>query len=191
MASKEDLVFGEIAVKSHFVTQEQLNECLEKQRNNTKWNSLGAILVEKNYLTPHQLQFILNIQKRNWELKAHQSRKVKQDNLFGRLVIRLGFATDRQVEESLGMQLIVNDGQPLRLGEIMVKKGFITEEQLNKVLKFQSLRQAICPGCGRKYNLVLFNDGATIPCYICDNKITAKPLQNFIHSTTPAEAGQV
>ena len=61
MASKEDLVFGEIAVKSRLVTQEQLDECLEEQKNNPNWRSLGELLIAKQYLAPHQLQFQISL----------------------------------------------------------------------------------------------------------------------------------
>jgi hypothetical protein len=175
-ASKEDLVFGEIAVKSRLITQSQLEECLEEQKNNPDWKSLGELLIARQYLAPHQLQFLIDIQRRNLELKANQSRRVKQDNLFGRLLMRLGFATDKQIEESLGLQLMINDTHFLRLGEIMVKKGFISDDQLKQVVDFQAQRQVICPGCGQKYNMILFNEGSKIPCYNCDNKIAVEAL---------------
>lgn len=176
MASKEDLVFGEIAVKSRLITQEQLEECLNEQKNNPTWKSLGELLIAKQYLAPHQLQFLIDVQKRNLELKANQSRRIKQDNLFGRLLMRLGFATDKQVEESLGMQLMINDTHFLRLGEIMVKKGFINDGQLKQVVDFQAQRQIICAGCGQKYNMILFNEGSRIPCYNCTNEIAVTAL---------------
>jgi len=171
MASKEDLVLGEIAVKTRLITQEQLTECLEDQKKHPHWKSVGKILVEKHYITDSQLQFLINIQKRNLQVKTHQSRRIKQDNLFGRLAIRLGFATEKQVEQSLGMQLMIEESHFLRLGEIMVKKEYLTEEQLKKIIDFQTQRQVICSGCGQNYNLVLFNEGAKILCYNCDNEI--------------------
>lgn len=179
MASlKEDLVFGEIAVKSRLITQQQLDKCLEEQKNNPDWKSLGELLISKQYLASHQLQFLIDLQRRNLELKANQSRRTKQDNLFGRLLMRLGFATDKQIEESLGLQLMINDTHLLRLGEIMVKKGFITDDQLKKVIDFQARRQIICHKCGQKYNMILFNEGTKIPCYNCDQEIAAMtPLQ--------------
>jgi hypothetical protein len=173
MASKEDLVLGEIAVKTRLITKEQLNECLHDQKKRTSWKSVGEILVEKQYITNSQLKFLINIQQRNLEVKTHQSRRVKQDNLFGRLAIRLGFATEKQVEESLGMQLMIEESHFLRLGEIMVKKGYMTDEQLKSIIDFQTQRQVNCSGCGQKYNLVLFNEGAKILCYNCDNEIVA------------------
>ncbi|MFH1232010.1 MAG: hypothetical protein V1709_11000 [Planctomycetota bacterium] len=179
MASKEDLVLGEIAVKTRLITQEQLTECLRDQKKRIHWKSVGEILVEKQYITNSQLQFLINIQKRNLEVKTHQSRRIKQDNLFGRLAIRLGFATEKQVEESLGMQLMIEESHFLRLGEIMVKKGYITDEKLKKVIGFQAQRQVTCSRCGQKYNLVLFNEGAKILCYDCDNEIVASsPIIN-------------
>jgi len=66
---------------------------------------------------------------------------------------------------------MINDTHFLRLGEIMVKKGFISDEQLKKVVNFQAQRQIICSGCGQKYNMVLFNENSKIPCYNCNNEI--------------------
>jgi hypothetical protein len=170
-ATKEDLVLGDIAVKSRLVTQEQLDKCLRAQKESSSWKSLGTFLLEKNYITPHQLQFLIEIQKRNLELKANQSRRIKQDNLLGRLLIRFGYVTEKEIEESLGAQLMINDTHFLRLGEIMIKKGFITEEKLKKVIEFQAQRQVFCPKCQQKYNLILFNDGTQIPCYSCNTML--------------------
>ncbi|MFH0888057.1 MAG: hypothetical protein V1871_02465 [Planctomycetota bacterium] len=176
MASKEDLSLGEIAVKTRLLTQEQLTKCLEDQKNRVKWKSLGEIFVEKQYITDSQLQALVSLQKRNLQAKTNQSRRVKQENLFGRLAIRLGFASEKQVEESLGTQLMINEAHFLRLGEIMVKKEYITDDQLKKIIDFQNQRQVTCLGCGQKYNLILFNEGAKILCYNCDNEVIASSL---------------
>lgn len=171
-STREDLILGEIAIKARVITRQQLEKVLQEQKKLTHWKSLGEFLLEKKYVTPTQLQLLVDVQRRNLELKTYQARRIKQDNLFGRLIIRRGFASERQVEEALGEQLIADDANFLRLGEIMVKKGFISEEQFEEVVGFQTSRQISCAKCGQKYNMILFNDGAQIQCFNCENTIS-------------------
>lgn len=172
MAPKEDLIFGDIAIRSRLVTEERVAECIKIQQSLKEWKPLGVVLMEKGYITLVQLQTLVDIQKRNIEAKAIRARRLKEDNIFGKIALRLGFTSEKQVDECLGVQLEMADDYPLRLGEIMVKKGFLTEEQVKKISEFQGKRLITCPKCGQNYNVILFNPGAKFICYACDKELT-------------------
>lgn len=175
MAPKEDLIFGDIAIRSRLVTEERVAECIRFQQTLKEWKPLGLILVEKGYLTAGQLQTLVDVQKRNIEAKAIRARRLKEDNIFGKIAIRLGFISEKQVDECLGVQLEMADDYPLRLGEIMVKKGFLTEQQAKKISEFQGKRLIVCPKCGQNYNVILFNPDVKFTCYSCDKELTTNP----------------
>lgn len=61
-------------------------------------------------------------------------------NSFGRVAIRLGFITQTQLDEAMKVQAAsAKAGLRKRLGEILIKKGYLTTEQFQKVLKGQTL----------------------------------------------------
>lgn len=173
MAEKVDLSFGDIAVKMGLITRPQMEKCLKVQSESEqlKWKPLGLIMADEGYLTKEQVTMIVNIQKRNIEIQAVHRRRMTEDNIFGRIVIKLGYATESQVEECLGVQLVLGNDYFLRLGEIMVKKGFLTESQVTEVMAYQESRIVTCPKCNSKYNAILFNPGKKFICYKCNNEL--------------------
>lgn len=58
------------------------------------------------------------------------------DASFGEVAIKLGFTTLQRVDEVLALQekKRARGGAPLRIGELMVRLGYLTEEQVRKVL---------------------------------------------------------
>ncbi len=58
-ASKEDTLFGTLAVRAGWVTREQLNEGLRLQGKAGERRSLGEILVARGVLKPEQVQALL------------------------------------------------------------------------------------------------------------------------------------
>jgi serine/threonine-protein kinase len=65
------------------------------------------------------------------------------ENTFGRIAIAQGFATPKQVEDSVeAMRKLAELGFRERLGEVMVKKGFLTTQQVKDILRLQGARAA-------------------------------------------------
>ncbi|MCK4909397.1 MAG: hypothetical protein KAS70_05820 [Planctomycetes bacterium] len=171
MVTESDLIFGEIAIKTGLVTAEQIDECIKIQQSLTAWKPIGLVLLEKKYLSEEQLQTIIDIQRRNLEARAIQVRHIKEDNIFGRLAVKLGLLTEQEVEECLGVQLMMQDDYFLRLGEIMVNKGYLSQDDVDTVLDYQSAQIIHCPKCQTKYNVILFNPGSSFICYECDKEL--------------------
>lgn len=74
-------------------------------------------------------------------LKSHPGEVVVEhavnarELLFGRIAVLLGFATQEQVDECVRIQGELPQSVPI--GELMLKKGYIDSEQLQKVLDVQ------------------------------------------------------
>lgn len=58
--------------------------------------------------------------------------------LLGTIAVDLGFVDDRQIQDCLKDQQRAIDPQPL--GQVMVRTGLITKEQLSRILKEQTIR---------------------------------------------------
>lgn len=60
------MLFGFIGIGLGMITKNQLDECLETQKQGTGSNHrLGDIMLDKGYLTSDQIQKILSIQQRD------------------------------------------------------------------------------------------------------------------------------
>jgi serine/threonine protein kinase len=61
---------------------------------------------------------------------------MSQDANFGDIAIKLGFTTLQRVDEVLALQekKRARGGEPLKMGELMVRLGYLTQDQVRKVL---------------------------------------------------------
>jgi hypothetical protein len=67
----EDLL-GEILIENNFLTEEQLEAALEKQKNCGDEKLLSQILVEEGYITQRALDTVLDIQRHKREMKEKE-----------------------------------------------------------------------------------------------------------------------
>lgn len=188
MLSRADILFGKIAVAEGMVTQEQVDECVKLQESLAERKPLGVILMEKEYLTQDHLQRIIELQRRNLERRAIHSRWKRTDSLFGKLAIRFGLATEEQVNECVRIQAKIEPDIFLRLGEILVKKGYMTNDMVQRILEFQKKRIFTCPKCSTEYNVVMYNPGTLIRCYRCNETLLVpEPGEGEETAEAPAE----
>jgi len=171
MMTKADILFGKIAVKAAIVTEAQIDECIRVQEEMEQRKPLGMILLDRGHITEEQLQKIIDIQKSNLQEKAIHSRTKRDDGMFGRVVLKLGFATEEQVHDAVRIQAKIEEDIFLRLGEIMVKKGYMTNEQVQEVLEYQKTKIVVCPDCHTQFNVIMFTEGSELSCYKCGAKL--------------------
>jgi hypothetical protein len=170
--TKADTLFGKIALELGFLTEVQLRECLELQAYmDPPVPPLGVLLMRMGYIDDFKLQRIIEVQRqrfREWEVSVRAKR---EDNLFGKVVIRMGLAREDQVRACLDVQDALSPGEFKRLGDILIERKVLSPEDVQRVLEFQAGLILYCPGCDREYNMVLFNPGAKIICYQCGARI--------------------
>lgn len=80
---------------------------------------LGGSLVGNKIITQKQLELVLEYQEQN-------------GGRLGEIIVLLGFAKQQDIEANIGLIDV-----PLPLGEMLVRKGAITQSQLDEGLKFQ------------------------------------------------------
>jgi len=178
---RADSLFGQIAMRLNIVSRQQLEEALELQRFAKSQKPLGVILMELKYVNEKDLERILEAQKALVAQQATRQKAVREDNLFGKVAIRLGFCTEEQVGECLSLQEQLPPDRFMRLGDIMVIKGYLSVEQVRKIIDTQRGLILYCPQCDTQYNVVMFRPGASLQCYRCGS-----PLRIPARSTTRA-----
>ncbi len=175
MADKTDTLFGQIALANKMVSEAQLRECLEFQKDLPQRKPLGLILLEKGYLSEESLRRIVDFQRKKLADQVQKAKDKKEDTLFGKILVQLGMSTEKQVEEALAVQQQQKAGHRLRLGDILVRKGTLSRTQLKTALEFQAGLIFACPACQTQYNVVMFNPGSSLVCYQCGSPLRIPP----------------
>jgi CheY-specific phosphatase CheX len=109
--------FGQYLLEKGRITSEQLAAALEQQK--TVQAAVGTLALEKGLLTAEQIKQILAEQR-------------KTGLRFGEQAVARGSLTQTQVDELLREQEV---SHRVRLGEVLVSKGYLTLEMLEKELK--------------------------------------------------------
>ena len=90
------------------------------------------------------------------------------NSLFGEICIHRGYVSLNQLEESLQDQVRNRKkGVKILLGQILVKKGFLTTDQFVEVLKIQEEFLIKCETCGTVLDIRYHNHSRTLLCEKC------------------------
>lgn len=157
---------GEILVSGSFLSQEKLNAALDKQKDiNKKIGELlveAGIIDEKELLLTLNLQehlsspekalkFVSGIRKRLGEILLSAKKitafqleealtiQKKTGQKLGEILVKLGYISERELKVALLLQDTSKKPIPheLRIGNILLSTGIITDKQLNNAIKAQ------------------------------------------------------
>jgi hypothetical protein len=127
---------GAYLVERGLINRQQLELALVEQRAGRTWGKrapLGDILISRGYLTPQALARALLLQQRD-RLQARGARpeRLGEYLVFGKLV------TPEQLEAALAEQARLRQRrQFLVLGELLIRRGFLKPDALERVLARQ------------------------------------------------------
>ena len=131
--SKHKIPFiGLLAVRTKFITQNELNKGLEKCSGADNQN-----IALKDYFLSNNL---ISAQKMKKLLLAVKKLNLRQAELrFGAIAIKKGFINQSVLELALEEQKnnIQNKKKGLPIGDILVEAGMMTEKQCDYILKLQ------------------------------------------------------
>jgi hypothetical protein len=136
MDTAADELFGEIAIRLFFCTRRDLDRGLKAQQEAREAGSdprIGEILKALGIMNADQVEAVL---------KAQAVFDVQSvETLYGRIALRNRFIRPVDLEDAVKVQQ--RTGRRLRVGEILVKRGHLTWEQHESVLRAQErlLRQ--------------------------------------------------
>ncbi len=173
MSIREELLLGKIALELGLLSKEQLERAISIQEEQVPPPPLGELLVEQKWIEPEGLQRILAVQKERFQAKADYTDARLENILFGRLVVHLGLVTQDQVNECLRIQAKVEDEVDVRIGEILVKKGYISRDAVRKLLAIQNKKILYCRKCSDQVNVVGFQAGNRYDCPHCGGPLEA------------------
>ena len=132
LMQKENFKLGGILLAKALISDEQLNHALEVQ-NREKGTKLGGILYELGYIGPEDL-------KRCLDLQEHLYFR-KDSYLIGAIALKFALIDQRQLKEGLRLQesIFREKRKHQQLGEILLSKGYISQQTLDFILSIQRL----------------------------------------------------
>jgi hypothetical protein len=161
-------LLGQIAVKEGYVTPDQLEECVALQALE-RHKALGAILVEKGYLTPARLVEITRLQSAGFDVVAADPAR---GGLFGQLAVRHGYIHPSQLSECLREQMtLMQSGSSLQLGQLLIRKQYLTSARFLEILRLQKKEVAKCPSCDTFFDVGTAGGAAEFSCSRCGTVI--------------------
>jgi hypothetical protein len=164
MSTSNVHLLGQIAVKEGFVTPNQLEECVRLQAAGGG-KSLGALLLQKGYLTAAKLAELTKLQHLRFESIAADPQK---GGLFGQLAVRHGYLSPEQLAEGLREQEALSQGgSSLQLGQILLRKGSLSVEHFLEILRLQKKEVAKCPACDTFFDVRSTRGESKFLCTSC------------------------
>jgi len=179
------------------VSREELDAAAEAQRLAPSPRPLGEVMVEMQLLTPSQLDRLLQMTRARTGQPAPPPPAPRKfptslSELFGHLAMDRGYVTLQQVDECLAEQKRLEaDGQQMRLGQIMVRKRYLTTDQFLEILRMQEEMVRVCAVCNESLVLTPEQVKAPPPCPRCGGALTAAGVRSssrLIPAATPASA---
>ena len=128
--SQADQLFGEIAVRLFMATRRDVDRALKAQHEARAVGaepSIGEVMIGLEMLSDNQVKAILKAQE------VYDDRSV--ETLYGNLAVKNRFITKADLQFALRIQ--ERTGRRLRIGEVLVKKAFVTWEQHEALLRAQ------------------------------------------------------
>ena len=137
IAPPEPQKIGAYLVERGFITPRQLEVALMEQRGSQSWGKrvpLGDILIRRGFLTPQDLASTLLVQQRDRRRAGNGWRPER----LGEYLIVGKLVSPEQLAAVLAEQARLRQrGQYVVLGELLVRRGYLKIEALERVLDRQ------------------------------------------------------
>src|SRR5579862_9935227 len=144
MTTHSDFLIGRIALERGLISVDQLAECLSDQKSSSA-SSLGSILLRKGLIKQRDLDTLLEEQKK---------RLVNEAQLYECL----------RASAELGEK---GEKSP-RLGELLVRKGYLTTDAVDRILPPVSKKDRyLCPKCGTQFSSLGADESRFPTCKQC------------------------
>jgi tetratricopeptide (TPR) repeat protein/tRNA A-37 threonylcarbamoyl transferase component Bud32 len=164
MTSAAELQLARLAVERGLLTAEQLEAALAELKTSPGL-SLPAVLVRRGPLKAQDVDALQDELKRRAAPGAEISDPKLEDALLGRLLIRQGLLKEAQLYDCLREAADAGAGAPMRLGEILVRKGYLGGEAAAKPAPRKS--GLVCRACGAHFTASAVEAGKTLACKQC------------------------
>jgi len=162
MLDTRGLVIGELAVRDHLISRDQLDDVVEVQQKGGFSQPLGSLMLERKLLTRPQLDGLLKRQK---QVLQDYEKTLSVSGLFGRIAIELGMIGEKQLAEGIRRQLALDfEGKHTKIGQILLSMKAINPAQFWEVIHSQG--DFRCGNCGHTLDNPKLRESA-IHCEKC------------------------
>jgi hypothetical protein len=138
MASKQDLLFGELAVQAGFLTPQQLEKIIGEQTQSVSSSgpvTLGELCHRRGLLSSGQIRRVLEEQR--------VIESTPEDIRLGSLAVRNGLTSPEAIDSAVKQQKDAPEGDaPSKIGGILLARGALTVQELNALLAAQNRLRA-------------------------------------------------
>ncbi|MBI3857147.1 MAG: protein kinase [Planctomycetes bacterium] len=168
MTTHNDFLIGRIALERGMLSVDQLAECLSDQKASPS-GSLGTIMLRKGLIKQRDLDALLEEQKRRLAEALDLSDPKLEDALLGRLLIKQGLVKEAQLYECLraSAELGEKGEKAPRLGELLVRKGYLTTDAVDRILPSVKKDRFLCPKCGTQFSSLGGDESRFPTCKQC------------------------
>ncbi len=112
--------------------------------------------------------------------------------LFGQIAVDRKLVSQDDVDRALRLQeQLAEQGNVMRIGEILVRARRLSPEQVQQVLSYQEKWIVVCRSCGRRFNVNLSQEGS-LRCVACGGELGPAGAGTSgigVEATHGAEAG--
>lgn len=158
-------LLGQVLVDGEFVSHHDLEAAIEQQKQTNE--QLGEILVRMGVLNPIELKAVLSVQRDLASPKDAVKTASGVRLLLGELLLKAKRITLQQLDLALKEQQQTGE----KLGEVLVRRGLLTKNELNAVLAFQQYQSGEAPASER------FRLGEIL---VATNQITREQLEDVL-----------
>ncbi len=178
MSKEFETLVQQLVVERGLVPQEKLVECLREvgsdHGESTKTSKLSDVLIAKGYLEKGQVEALRKEISDVISGGTTPHPAGSENVMIGQLLIARKLITQKQLEEALGAQA----GSGQRLGEVLIKRGFLSFDALEKVAESQKHRtQLTCGKCSSGHSVGKYDAARRYVCAKCGGSLVARPGQ--------------
>ena len=126
---KKDRIFGQIALKKGFITEDRIDKALRIQIKEDiskgEHRPIGRIMLNEGMITLQQVGYVLKTMNKLYERET--------DKGFGEIALEMGFITQEQLDNALDKQTLeVCSNQKRRpIGRILLNEGHMDLRQIH------------------------------------------------------------
>ncbi|MDQ7780338.1 MAG: tetratricopeptide repeat protein [Planctomycetota bacterium] len=196
----EGLLIGQLAMQKGLVTRAQLDECVKAQASTDPPKPIGQILIEKGFVTREQLRGLVSAQDVTMQTAHPEYSPVKkqggdwevtrrEDVLFGQVALKTGIGQPTQINQALRIQeQMHSQGVTVRLGELMVRQGFLKPDEVKTILAIQNKTILSCPKCNENFNVRDLVPGRAARCPKCSTELVLPKQEHVISASSAVTA---
>ncbi|MHC4503002.1 MAG: serine/threonine-protein kinase [Planctomycetota bacterium] len=176
MAAGNEILFGRIAVHNGLVTVEQLDECLDLQRERAPSKHIGQIMIERGLIDEIQARAVLGVQRRRLHRGSRSAQAASEKRLCEtlvreRIIDQKTISRARRSKEEMEER-----GLFPSLGDILVQQGSLSLTQLSAVQAGMARRELWCVSCGKKYRAHGYRPGLDARCRRCGGRLEPRDV---------------